>query len=190
MPRELIGTWERQARGDALDVIVFLDPARFKRAEVLTRQRETGLFEFSIASRGTARATFSAEAKHTLVVMSATSLGVQLASLEGDDAAAVEAATALSSRARGRLVAVDTARTAMSLPPTVADGVDRSTAEVVNARPADWERFSAVQRQSADHAHVLGLRAGLLSPAIFLAALVGSCGDHGQDRRRPPWTSC
>ncbi|GLZ28014.1 hypothetical protein Lesp02_02040 [Lentzea sp. NBRC 105346] len=57
VPRELIGTWESQAQGDALDVIVFVDPARFKRAEVLTQQRDSGLFEYSIASRGTVRVT-------------------------------------------------------------------------------------------------------------------------------------
>ncbi|WP_285741269.1 hypothetical protein [Lentzea sp. NBRC 105346] len=121
----------------------------------------------------TTRTTFSTEAKQTLLVMSATSLGAQLASLDADDAAAAAAATALSSAHEAVWPRLEQLEQAMSRPPALADGVDRPTAEVVNASPADWERLSAVQRQSADLAHELGQRAGLLSLAIFLAALVG-----------------
>lgn len=54
-PPELVGLWESIDSGNATDAIKFLDTGRFIRAQILTQPRESGVFEFDVASAGTVR---------------------------------------------------------------------------------------------------------------------------------------
>jgi hypothetical protein len=54
-PAQLVGTWESLDSGNATDVIRFEQPGRFKRASVLTQQRTSGLFKYTISATGNVR---------------------------------------------------------------------------------------------------------------------------------------